>query len=141
MIIAKYYIFPIKKWIGEKESYGVGYGIISKENGSTKVGAVRNVFISLEINLKEKWFKKKDMDLQEKSYTELEAMFQAVALEWQAINLRINRVKIRECEKYSEFVACRAELRRLAKENAKLHNILVRIDLELQIRVWTGKND
>ena len=81
------------------------------------------------------------MDLQEKSYTELEAMFQAVALEWQAINLRINRVKIRECEKYSEFVACRAELRRLAKENAKLHNILVRIDLELQIRVWTGKND
>ena len=81
------------------------------------------------------------MSLQEKSYTELEVMFQAVVLEWQAINLRINRVKNRECEKYSEFVASRAELRRLAKENAKLHSLLVRIDLELQIRVWTGKND
>lgn len=81
------------------------------------------------------------MDLQEKSFTELEAMFQAVVLEWQAINLRINRVKIRECEKYSDFVASRAELRRLAKENAKMHNLIVHIDLEMQIRTWTGLND
>lgn len=81
------------------------------------------------------------MNLQEKSFTELEAMFQAVVLEWQAINLRINRVKIRECEKYSDFVKSRAELRQLARENAKLHNIIIRIDLEMQIRVWTGKND
>lgn len=81
------------------------------------------------------------MNLQEKSYTELEAMFQAIVLEWQAINLRINRVKIRECEKYSDFVKSRAELRQLARENARLHNKLVQIDLELQIRTWTGKND
>lgn len=81
------------------------------------------------------------MDLQEKSFTELEAMFQATVLEWQAIVLQINRVKNRECEKYSEFVANRAELRSLAKRHAMLHTLLVRIDLELQIRTWAGKND
>lgn len=81
------------------------------------------------------------MDLQEKDYTELQAMFQAVVLEWQANNLQIKRVQEKECVKYSEFVASRAELRRLAKWNAILHNRLVKIDLEMQIRVWTGKND
>ena len=81
------------------------------------------------------------MDLQKKSYTELEAMFQAVVLEWQAINLRINRVKNRECEKYSEFVKSRADLRHLSRESAELHKKLVQLDLEMQIRTWTGKND
>ena len=81
------------------------------------------------------------MDLQEKSFTELQAMFQAVVLEWQANNLQIERVQEKECVKYSEFVASGAELRRLAKSNAIFHNRLVQIDLELQIRVWTGKND
>lgn len=81
------------------------------------------------------------MNLQEKSFTELQAWFQAVVLEWQANISLIKRVQKKECEKYSEFVASRAELRRLAKENSKLHNILVQIDLELQIRTWTGKND
>ena len=81
------------------------------------------------------------MDLQEKSYTELQALFQVVFKDWRENNLQIDRVQKKECEKYSEFVASRAELRRLAKGNADLHNRLVRIDLELQIRVWTGHND
>lgn len=81
------------------------------------------------------------MNLQEKDYTELQALFQAVVLEWQANNLQIKRVKKRECEKYSEFVKSRADLRHLARQNSKLHNKLVQIDLEMQIRVWTGKND
>lgn len=81
------------------------------------------------------------MDLQKKSYTELQTLFQVVVLEWQANNLQISRVKKRECKKYSEFVKSRADLRQLARENAKLHSLLVRIDLEMQIRVWTGKND
>lgn len=81
------------------------------------------------------------MDLQKKSYTELQAMFQAVVLEWQENILQIKRVQKKECEKYSELVASRAELRRLAKSNAILHNRLVQIDLEMQIRTWTGLND
>ena len=81
------------------------------------------------------------MNLQEKSFTELQALFQVVFKDWQENNLQIDRVQKKECIKYSEFVASRAELRRLAKANASLHNRLVRIDLELQIRVWTGKND
>ena len=81
------------------------------------------------------------MDLQEKSFTELQALFEVVFKGWRENNLQIDRVQKKECEKYSEFVASRAELRRLAKSNADLHNRLVRIDLELQIRVWTGKND
>lgn len=81
------------------------------------------------------------MSLQGKSFTELQALFQAVVLEWQANNLQIKRVQEKECVKYNEFVASRAELRRLAKWNAILHNRLVKIDLELQIRTWTGKND
>lgn len=81
------------------------------------------------------------MDLQEKSFTELQALFKVAFLDWQENNLQISRVKKRECEKYSEFVKSRADLRQLARENAKIHSLLVRIDLELQIRVWTGKND
>ena len=81
------------------------------------------------------------MDLQEKSFTELQALFEVVFKDWRENNLQIDRVQKKECVKYSEFVASRAELRRLAKGNADLHNRLVRIDLELQIRVWTGKND
>lgn len=81
------------------------------------------------------------MDLQKKDYTELQALFQVVFKDWQANNLQIDRVKKRECEKYSEFVKSRADLRQLSRENADLYNRLVRIDLEMQIRVWTGKND
>lgn len=81
------------------------------------------------------------MDLQKKSYTELQTLFQVVFKKWQENNLQIDRVKKRECEKYSEFVKSRADLRQLSRENADLHNRLVRIDLEMQIRVWTGKND
>lgn len=81
------------------------------------------------------------MDLQEKSYTELQALFQVVFKGWQENNLQIDRVKKRECEKYSDFVKNIADLRHLSRENANLHNKLVRIDLEMQIRVWTGKND
>lgn len=81
------------------------------------------------------------MNLQEKSFTELEALLQVVLRDWLASNCAIEKVKKRECETYSQFVQSRADLRRLAKENSILHNRLVRIDLELQIRVWTGKND
>lgn len=81
------------------------------------------------------------MNLQEKSFTELQALFEVVFKDWQENISQIKRVQKKECEKYSEFVASRAELRRLAKQNARLHNRLVQIDLELQIRVWTGKND
>lgn len=81
------------------------------------------------------------MNLQEKSYTELQALFQAVVLEWQANNTLIKRIKEKECEKYSDFVRCRADLRHFSGVNAKLHNKLVQIDLEMQIRVWAGKND
>ena len=81
------------------------------------------------------------MNLQEKIYTELQALFDKVNQDWQENILQIKRVQEKECVKYSEFVASRTELRRLAKENAKLYNLLVRIDLELQIRVWTGHND
>lgn len=81
------------------------------------------------------------MDLQKKSYTELQELFQVVFKDWQANNLQISRVKKRKCEKYSEFVKSRADLRQLSGENADLHNRLVRINLEMQIRVWTGKND
>lgn len=81
------------------------------------------------------------MNLQEKSFTELQALFEVVYQDWQENILQKKRVQEKECVKYSEFVASRAELRRLAKRNADLHNRLVRIDLELQIRVWTGHND
>lgn len=81
------------------------------------------------------------MNLQEKSFTELQALFSVVLQDWRENNLQIERVRKKECEKYSEFVASRAELRRLAKQNARLHNRLVQIDLEMQIRVWTGHND
>lgn len=81
------------------------------------------------------------MDLYKKSYTELKALFEVVFQDWRENNLQIDRVQKKECEKYSEFVASRAELRRLAKSNAILHNRLVQIDLELQIRTWTGLND
>ena len=81
------------------------------------------------------------MNLQEKSYTELQALFEIVFLDWQESNLQINRVKKRECVTYADFARNRADLRQLARENSKLHNKLVQVDLELQIRVWTGKND
>ena len=81
------------------------------------------------------------MDLQEKSYTELQTLFEVVFRDWQANNLQISWVKNRECEKYGEFVKRRAELRQLARENAKIHNKLVQLDLEMQIRAWTGLND
>lgn len=81
------------------------------------------------------------MNLQEKSFTELKDAFDKVFQDWIENNLQIKRVQKKECVKYSEFVASRAEMRRLAKENLKLHSLIVAIDLELQIRVWTGKND
>ena len=81
------------------------------------------------------------MNLQDKSYQELQALFSVTFKDWQANNLQIDRVKRKGCIKYSDFVQNRAELRRLAKENAKMHNLIVRIDLELQIRTWTGHND
>ena len=82
-----------------------------------------------------------NMDLQEKSFTELQALFKVAFLDWQENNLQIDRVKKRECENFAQFAKNRADLRRLSRENADLHNRLVRIDLEMQIRVWTGKND
>lgn len=81
------------------------------------------------------------MDLQKKSYTELQALFQVVLRDWLAKNSQIELVKKRECDTYSQFARNRADLRQLSRENADLHNRLVRIDLEMQIRVWTGKND
>lgn len=81
------------------------------------------------------------MDLQKKSYTELQALFQVVFKDWEENISQIKRVQKKECEKYSDFVRSRADLRHLARENSKLHNKLVQIDLELQIRAWTGKND
>lgn len=81
------------------------------------------------------------MYLQDKTYTELQALFKVVLKDWQANNLQIERVKTKECNTYSQFSRSRADLRQLARENATLHNKLLEIDLELQIRVWTGKND
>ena len=81
------------------------------------------------------------MNLQKKSYTELQTLFEVVFRDWQANNLQISWVKNRECEKYGEFVKRRADLRQLARENAKLHDLMIRIDLEMQIRTWTGHND
>lgn len=81
------------------------------------------------------------MDLQKQSYTELQNLFQAVVLEWQAVNLEIDRVRERECVKWSDFARSRADFRHLAKKNALLHDLMIRIDLEVQIRVWAGKND
>ena len=80
------------------------------------------------------------MDLQKKSFTELQALFKVAFLDWQANNQQINRVKAKKCEKYADFARNRADLRQLA-ENLKLHNKVVQIDLEMQIRTWTGKND
>lgn len=93
------------------------------------------------INFQIKRIKKKSMDLQKKSYTELKALFDTAFKNWQKNNLEIERVRKRECEKYSEFVKSRADLRQLSRENADLHNRLIRIDLEMQIRTWAGLND
>lgn len=81
------------------------------------------------------------MDLQKKSYTELQTLFQVVFKDWQKNNSQIERVKKKECENFAQFARSRADLRQLARENATLHNKLLAIDLEMQIRVWTGKND
>lgn len=81
------------------------------------------------------------MNLQEKDYTELKALFDEAFKVWQGIILQTKRIQEKKCVKYSDFVRSRADLRQLAKENAKMHDLIVRIDLELQIRAWTGKND
>lgn len=81
------------------------------------------------------------MNLHRSSYTELRNAFDKVFKDWHENNLQIKRVQEKECVKYSDFVRNRADLRHLARENARLHDILVKIDLEMQIRVWTGKND
>lgn len=81
------------------------------------------------------------MDLQKKSFTELQALFETAFKEWEATNLEIDRVRKRECVKFSDFARSRADFRHLAKKNALLHGLMVRIDLELQIRAWAGKND
>ena len=81
------------------------------------------------------------MDLQKKDYTELQEAFNIAFQEWQENILQIKRVQEKECIKYSDFVRSRADLRRLARQNAKIHGLIVRIDLELQIRTWTGFND
>lgn len=81
------------------------------------------------------------MDLQKKDYTELEALFDVTFQAWRVNISQIEMVKEKECVKYADFVRNRADLRQLARENAKLHDLIIRIDLEMQIRVWTGKND
>lgn len=81
------------------------------------------------------------MDLQKKSFTELQESFSVVLQEWRENNLQIERVRKKECVKYADFARNRADLRQLARENAELHSKLVQLDLEMQIRVWTGKND
>lgn len=81
------------------------------------------------------------MDLQKMSFTELQALFDRAVKNWQANDLQIDRVKKRECENFAQFAKNRADLRRLARENAKMHNLIIQIDLEMQIRVWAGKND
>ena len=81
------------------------------------------------------------MDLQKKSFTELQGLFYVVLRDWRENNLQIERVRKKECVKYGDFARNRADLRQLAREHADLHNRLVRIDLEMQIRVWTGLND
>lgn len=81
------------------------------------------------------------MDLHRLKFTVLQALFDTAFKDWQENILLIERVKKKECEKYSDFIRCRADLRHFARENARLHNKLVQIDLEMQIRAWTGKND
>lgn len=81
------------------------------------------------------------MNLQKKSFTELQALFETAFEKWEATNLEIDRVRKRECVKFSDFARSRADFRHLAKKNALLHDLIVRIDLELQIRAWAGKND
>lgn len=81
------------------------------------------------------------MDLQEKDYTELKALFDKTFKEWQQNNFQLGRVQSRELVKYSDFLRARADLRQLMKENSKIHYLLIKIDYELQIRTWTGKND
>ena len=81
------------------------------------------------------------MDLQKKSFTELQALFNKAYKDWQETILQRKRILDKECITYDDFVRERADLRRLARENAKIHNLLLRIDSELQIRTWTGLND
>lgn len=81
------------------------------------------------------------MNLQKMSYTELKALFDTAFKNWQKNNLEIERVRERECVKFSDFARSRADFRHLAKKNALLHDLIVRIDLEMQIRAWTGLND
>lgn len=81
------------------------------------------------------------MDLHRLKFTELQALFDRTFREWRENNFQLERVKSRELVKYSDFVKSRADLRQLARENAKIHNKLVQLDLEMQIRAWTGLND
>lgn len=81
------------------------------------------------------------MDLQKKSFTELKALFDKTFKDWQQNNYLRGRVQSRELVKYSDFSRARADLKQLMRENAKLHDLMIRIDLELQLRTWTGKND
>ena len=81
------------------------------------------------------------MYLQDKTYTELKELFDVTFKDWRKNNSQIERVKKKECENFAQFARNRADLRQLARENARLHNKLLEIDLEMQIRTWTGKND
>lgn len=81
------------------------------------------------------------MDLQKKSYIELKALFDKTFKDWQENNFQLARVQNRELVNYSDFSRARADLRQLMKENSKIHYLLIKIDYELQIRTWTGKND
>lgn len=56
------------------------------------------------------------MDLQKKSFTELQALFETAFKEWEATNLEIDRVRKRECVKFSDFARSRADFRHLAKK-------------------------
>ena len=81
------------------------------------------------------------MYLQDKTYTELKELFDVTFKDWRKNNSQIERVKKKECENFAQFARSRADLRQLARENARLHNKLLEIDLEMQIRIWAGKND
>ena len=81
------------------------------------------------------------MNLQEKSYTELQDLFNNTFDSWMQSVKKMKKLRSKECVTYSDFVANRAELRRLMAENAKFHSLIVQVDLEMQLRVWTGKNN
>lgn len=81
------------------------------------------------------------MDLQKKSFTELQEAFDLAVQDWRENIYQMEMVKEKECVKYADYARNRADLRQLARENAKLHDLITRIDLEMQIRTWAGLND